>query len=308
MPSFSTESIVLTCVDGVKLSGQRYRTAGASSYKYQLLCWHGWLDNNRSFYHLAPSLIHHLQQGVDLVALDFPGHGKSSHKSLDGASTLLMDYVYYVHDAIHQLGWKSEQVILIGHSMGGAVGLMYAAAFPISKLVLLDSLGPREKPTTEVAETLRNHVKTRLRGKRPCSIYPSLEEAVQTRCATPNMFPGNQYISEQAANKLVVGASCILNDGQLQFLHDQRLHWPSIVYLSKEHREQLYREVASQKDTKACVLLAKDGWPFGASYIEHATSLLQPQICETLPGSHHFHMDPDTANGVAEAIANFLSS
>ena len=91
--------------------GQRYRTAGASSYKYQLLCWHGWLDNNRSFYHLAPSLIHHLQQGVDLVALDFPGHGKSSHKSLDGASTLLMDYVYYVHDAIHQLGWKSEQVI-----------------------------------------------------------------------------------------------------------------------------------------------------------------------------------------------------
>jgi pimeloyl-ACP methyl ester carboxylesterase len=55
---------------------------------------------------------------------------------------LCMYYVYYIYDVIHQLGWQDVPVILIGHSMGAALSLMYTVAFSIQKLVLLDSLGP----------------------------------------------------------------------------------------------------------------------------------------------------------------------
>jgi pimeloyl-ACP methyl ester carboxylesterase len=174
---------------------------------------------------------------AELVVLDFPGHGKSSHKSLDGTSTILMDLVYYVHDAIHQLKWNNEKdendyvpPALIGHSMGGSVSLLYASAFPTSKLILLDSLGPHTKKATDVVKGFQKHVQQRLKGKPPCSIYPSLENAIATRCATAKAFPGNQYISKETATELVTWASSILPDGKLQFHHDQRLKWASSKY------------------------------------------------------------------------------
>ena len=108
----STESIELVCQDGVKLFGQKYlrgnNSIESSAVQHRILCLHGWLDNNRSFSRLAPALVDELDGGVELVALDFPGHGRSSHKSLDGPTMLLMDYVYYVYDAIQQLQWDNN--------------------------------------------------------------------------------------------------------------------------------------------------------------------------------------------------------
>ena len=310
MPSTCTP-IELTCKDGVKLFGQRFVTESSSTsspanIQHRILCWHGWLDNHRSFYRLAPILVDQLEGGVDLVALDFPGHGKSSHKSLDGPTMLLMDYVYYVHDAIQQLQWQHESITLIGHSMGSAVSFMYTAAFPVANLIMLDSLGPYPKPTSEVAKCLRKHINERIKGKNPCSVYPSLEVAIETRCGTAKAW--GQYISKEAAKELVVGASKVLEEdgNKLQFLHDQRLKWPSILYTSPEQVEEMYREVASNSITKTCLLLADDGMPFDASKVARTKELLQPKVVTTLPGSHHFHMDPDTAKGVADVILTFL--
>jgi pimeloyl-ACP methyl ester carboxylesterase len=126
--------------------------------KHKILALHGWLDNCRSFHLLAPSLVTKFQGSVELVALDLPGHGRSSHKSLDGPPTVLTEGVYYIAEALDKLGWtkhKSEgdkteddvkddddghRVSLIGHSMGGGLSLAYAGVFPenVDKLVLLD--------------------------------------------------------------------------------------------------------------------------------------------------------------------------
>ena len=40
---------------------------------------HGWLDNAATFDHIAPAL-----KGVQLVALDLPGHGLSDHLPMAG--------------------------------------------------------------------------------------------------------------------------------------------------------------------------------------------------------------------------------
>ena len=305
----TTESIELVCQDGVSLFAEKYlrgpSISDPSSIQHRILCLHGWLDNHRSFCRLAPALMDDLEGGVELVALDFPGHGRSSHKSLDGPTMLLMDYVYYVYDAIQQLKWDNDSVTVIGHSMGAAVGLMYSAAFPVSKLVLLDSLGPHPRPSKDVAKGLRKHIEARIRGKKPSSIYPSLEQAVETRCATAKAFPGNQYISQEAARDLVLGAGKPTDDGQWEFLHDQRVKWPSILFTNFEQVEEMYQTIALTS-TKTCLLLAKDGMPFEAAKVARAKDLLKPVVCETVSGSHHNHLDPDTSGSVKDAIINFF--
>ena len=65
----------------------------------KILCLHGWLDNAASFNRLAPLLLdssspltdEQLQQPMEILALDFPGHGLSGHKSVDGPPQLLAE-------------------------------------------------------------------------------------------------------------------------------------------------------------------------------------------------------------------------
>lgn len=62
---------------------------------------------------------------VEIVALDFAGHGKSSHRQTEDYSIWR-----YAEDAVHvadRLGWDKHAVI--GHSMGGAVSTLYSGLF-----------------------------------------------------------------------------------------------------------------------------------------------------------------------------------
>ena len=104
----TVSEITLQCSDGIRLAGQSWTIQGLTNNNkeehnninnnkdppppYRILCLHGWMDNCRSFHYLAPSIVQHFisnnnnqqqQRNVELVALDLPGHGHSSHKSLD---------------------------------------------------------------------------------------------------------------------------------------------------------------------------------------------------------------------------------
>ncbi|MCG8335651.1 MAG: hypothetical protein MJE63_14115, partial [Proteobacteria bacterium] len=60
----------------IKTAHFRYAAKRWGNKKGQkILALHGWLDNAATFDHLAPLL-----PEVDLVALDFPGHGFSAHR------------------------------------------------------------------------------------------------------------------------------------------------------------------------------------------------------------------------------------
>lgn len=88
-----------------------------------LVALHGWGDNAGSFSRLAGSL-----RGVPVLALDLPGHGLSSRvpRGLPPADLgLLLATLRRVHRA---LGLTA--VSLVGHSLGDAVALLYAATYP----------------------------------------------------------------------------------------------------------------------------------------------------------------------------------
>lgn len=101
----------------------------------KVLCLHGWLDNAASFVPLAPYL-----KDFDLLALDFAGHGFSSHRP-ETSRYYFPDNLYDLDAALDILGWETCHII--GHSMGGGIASGFAAALPerVNRLVLLDAVG-----------------------------------------------------------------------------------------------------------------------------------------------------------------------
>jgi len=93
---------------------------------------HGWLDHGGSFDALAPLLPGHT------VAYDQRGHGDSSWAGA-GAFYHFVDYVADLDGLVASLGVQGP-IKLVGHSMGGAVALFYAALRPerVAHLTLLD--------------------------------------------------------------------------------------------------------------------------------------------------------------------------
>lgn len=99
-----------------------------------LLLVHGGLDHSRSWDHLAQAL----RGRFHVVAPDLRGHGDSGWAM--GSSYSLADHVYDLTGLMKLEGF--EKVAIVGHSMGGMVGLTYTGAFPerVTKLVVLDGV------------------------------------------------------------------------------------------------------------------------------------------------------------------------
>jgi len=271
---------------------------------------HGWLDNCRSFWKLAPQLH---KQGYELLALDLPGHGTSGHRSQDSPNLVLSDYVYYVREVLCQINWKSE-VTMIGHSLGASIAIVYAAVFPeqMKNLVLLEGAGPLAKLETGVHKHIRDHIEMRIKGnlslyskgRGKARSYPTVEKAAETRQESARRAPGNQYLSIEASRELVARAT--KNDvggNGITFQHDPRLLWPSILYMTPSQVESLQRSV----QCPTALLLAEDGWPFDEQMLTPTRQRLQPKLFDILPGSHHFHADPNTADSVARSVIKFLA-
>jgi pimeloyl-ACP methyl ester carboxylesterase len=99
-----------------------------------LLLVHGGRDHCRSWDLVARALQPHFH----VLAPDLRGHGDSDWTK--GGSYALTEYVYDLSRLVRHVG--AWQVAIIGHSMGGMVGLIYAGTFPdeVSALVVLDGV------------------------------------------------------------------------------------------------------------------------------------------------------------------------
>ncbi|XP_071657273.1 serine hydrolase-like protein 2 isoform X2 [Patagioenas fasciata] len=110
--------------------------AWGPSEGHPVLCLHGWLDNANTFDKLIPLL----PRDYYYVAMDFSGHGWSSHRPA-GSSYHFLDYVSDVRRVVAALQWR--RFTLMGHSMGGSVAGMFCFLYPemVDKLILLENLG-----------------------------------------------------------------------------------------------------------------------------------------------------------------------
>ncbi len=102
-----------------------------------ILCIHGWQDNSGSFDPLIVQLPNH----ISYLAVDLPGHGRSS-RIPDGMIYTVDVFFYAVLLICDHFRW--DRVSLMGHSLGAIISFLYASAFPekCDMVIALDNLRP----------------------------------------------------------------------------------------------------------------------------------------------------------------------
>ncbi|NWX39784.1 SEHL2 protein, partial [Steatornis caripensis] len=108
--------------------------AWGPSEGHPVLCLHGWLDNANTFDKLIPLL----PRDCYYVAMDFSGHGLSSHRPA-GCLYHLLDYVSDVRRVAAALQWR--RFTLMGHSMGKWLLSFFLYPEMVDRLILLENLG-----------------------------------------------------------------------------------------------------------------------------------------------------------------------
>ncbi|MCD9479597.1 alpha/beta hydrolase [Photobacterium phosphoreum] len=200
-----------------------------------LLLLHGWQDNAATF----ASLWALLTKDYDVIALDWPGHGKSDYKSADNYYHFV-DYIDDLHQVITQL--KCEKVHIIGHSLGAIVAGCYAAVFPeyVDKIILIEGLSPLTEPPQMAVERLRMGIVSRQRYRQQQlrlkqRSMATFAEALTLRAAV-NRLPASLL-------EAVVTRATIERDGRWYWRHDPRLRCDSLYRMAQQHAQALLSSI-----------------------------------------------------------------
>lgn len=256
---------------------------------------HGWLDNAASFIPLSEKLA----DSRPFYALEMPGHGLSDHRSA-ATSYHLLENVVDVLAFINEIS-KEAPVSLIGHSLGGIVASLLAAAAPgrVNKLVLLDSLGPLTDETENVLPQLRKAIaKASLFKSSKMTVYPTKELACSVR------MMGVGKVNKYAAS-LLVERGIKEVEGGFSWTSDPKLLEPSLLRFSEEQVASVFLGIECP-----IRLICGDKGYFSdyealskrLNYLKGKSGVLDKHI---VSGGHHFHMDGDVAV-TAELVNEFL--
>ena len=98
--------------------------------KQTVVLLHGWGQNIEMMQPVGDAL----STTNDIIIIDLPGHGASEEPK---EILQVSDFVEIVKELLDRL--KIKNPILVGHSFGGKVSLLYASKYPVKKLVLLAS-------------------------------------------------------------------------------------------------------------------------------------------------------------------------
>ena len=255
-----------------------------------ILALHGWLDNAESFRQFAAQL-----PECRVVAPDLPGHGLSPWKNGDNGY-LIWSSTQVLYDLLkEQTGEQGGPVHLVGHSMGGAIGLCLAAAFPerIRSFTLIDSAGPLSTPPADVGRQLRQSVEAEFREAR---MFADPSDALKVRhTASPNMSEDELSLMVQRSLREVVGG--------WQWRWDPRLRMPSSLRLTEE-------QIAGLFNSLTCPVLAiraQDGLMPDSWFRQRVGHSKNLTVVE-LPGHHHLHMSPQTLPALAQTFRDFIRS
>lgn len=255
-----------------------------------VLALHGWLDNAASFERLAGQLT-----GVNLVALDLAGHGRSGRRP-DGVY-LFLDYVADVAATIAALGWS--RCALVGHSLGAGVAALFAGTCPevVERLVLLEGLGPLSNPDERAPGLLREAIRAEAAARiRDDHLgYPDVEFVLRRLTQATG-------IGRDAAEILLARGLEVMPEGQVRWRADPRLRLPSRLRLTEAQVLAFLRAIACP----TLVVRARPGMPVDEGLAASRMAAIAGATLVEIPGGHHVHLED--AAGVAAHVQRFLAA
>lgn len=284
-------------IAGGRIAGLRGGdAAGREGDVPKVIALHGWLDNAASFVPLAAHL-----DGIELVAPDLPGHGRSAHlpPGADYSFAAAVDTVLDIADA---LGW--QRFALLGHSMGAGIASLLAAACParVERFVAIEALGALAEAPDRTTQRLREAIAAMraLPGKR-MRVFPDVATAVRARMQG---VTGSSL--EEAAARLLVERGLVpvqAGDGGSGYAwsSDPRLTLPTLVRMTEAQVRDLVRGI----ECPTRVIHADPPQPYLPEPLrsERAALLARGELV-VLRGGHHLHMERPAE--VAAAIGGFF--
>ena len=237
---------------------------------------HGWLDHAGSFDLLAPLL------PGRTVALDFRGHGDSQWAG-PGGFYHFVEYIADLDGALEILS-PQEPVPIVGHSMGAAAALIYAALRPgrVSHLTMMDAV-PLSISTEEIPARLTSYLEDLRHTPRKRRRVESIEDGAQ------RLMRNNPSLSEKTARLLAAGG--ISPDPEqenvLAWKWDPLLRAHSPLPIS----EPVLQLVCAQAATPILVIRGETGMLPHEPQLRARFPHLQMSV-QTVPGiGHHVHLD-----------------
>lgn len=248
---------------------------------------HGWLDHCHGF----DWLIAQLPAEWRTFALDFRGHGESDPLPR-GASHAFTDHVGDVEALVRHFGLS--KLHLVGHSLGGSVALVYAAARPalVQSLTLIEALGPSGGEPARAVDRIRDHVDDLFKPVRR-RVYATVEEA-GTRVAEAN----SSYAPAVAQHMAKYGTAPV--DGGVVFRGDPMVKRTSGMAYDEAQILALCAAVACPVQ----VIQGSNGMTLDDAVMDARLKALRSPKVTKIEGGHHVHLDQPAA--VAAQIRSFV--
>uniref|UniRef100_A0A3P8U5G3 Serine hydrolase like n=1 Tax=Amphiprion percula TaxID=161767 RepID=A0A3P8U5G3_AMPPE len=269
---------------------------------HPVLCLHGWADNCGSFNTLIPLL----PKECRFVAVDLPGHGRSSHRP-PGILSMFSSYLMDVRRVIDALQWSRFSII--GHSMGECSDMKFSALYPdmVDALVLLDSYGFLPTETKEIPRLMRQGLDELLQFEKK---KEEKKERVYTyEKAVERLLAGNQSLSEQSA-KILLERGLVEVEGGFVFSRDFRINLKNVARITMEQCWEFLPRIQAS----VLVILAENGFEkiFAEPEQKQFTSAIvqayrdQNHTVVTVPGDHHVHLNKPEV--IAPFVSDFLQT
>jgi pimeloyl-ACP methyl ester carboxylesterase len=252
-----------------------------------LLCLHGWLDNAASFIPVMNKI-----SNRHVLAIDWPGHGHSSHRSQD-AHYHFIDYVYDLLVLFEHNQWPALDIV--AHSMGGMIATAFSAAFPekVKSLTLIDSIGFISGEDQESTKQLRQGMLSRLKkSTKNKNSHKNIHSGVTARVQVSDLK------DEHA--RLIVERGMIGDETGFVWRADSRLRKTSPYRLTKKQAEQFIRDV----NVPVQLIYGDTGLDMVQFGLKHYAPLFIDFKAIKLSGGHHIHMEQPQKT--AQCIVDFI--